>query len=188
MSGLSPRAPERTEAEIVKWVGLIVLLVLLTASPAVSQVADDKLVVPGARIGNWTLGMSIQDVVRVNGRANARPSIVSVFIPKMVWHSWDSLSLAVATHDQRKVEYLAVYQSRGYTTSKGIGYSSAKQAVFTAYGQPTVEGDIFVLGRIVPVLAYDTLGLAFFLDDDAVQVILIFRPGESGDLISTCGG
>ncbi len=188
MSGISLQAPEKTEVEVVKWVALIVLLILLTALPAASQGADDKLVVPGARIGNWTLGMSIQDVVRVNGPANAHPSIVSMFIPKIVWYSWDSLSLAVATHDRRRVEFLAVYQGRDYTTSRGVGYRSARRAVLTAYGQPTVEGDMFVQGRITPVLAYDKLGLAFFLDDDAVQVILVFRPGESGDLISTCGG
>ena len=58
--------------------------------------------------------------------------------------------------------------------------------MLTAYGEPTLEGDIFVQGRIVTILLYDRVGLAFFLNDDAVQVVLIFRPGEVDELIATC--
>ena len=167
---------------------VFLLILLLGVSPAASQVAGDKTVVPGTRIGQWTLEMSIQDLMRMNGPPSTRPSVVPTFIPRMVWYSWDPLGVAAGTHDRRKTQYLAIHQTRELVTQRGIGYRSSKKSVLAAYGEPTLEGDIFVQGRIVTVVLYDKIGLAVFLDEDVVQVLLIFRPGEAGDLISMCGG
>ncbi len=48
---------------------LSVFALLLLAPPAVSQVPDDKLIVPGQRIGKWTLEMTIADLERIYGPA-----------------------------------------------------------------------------------------------------------------------
>src|SRR3990170_4152679 len=68
-----------------------VLILLLLAPPAVSQIPDDKLIVPGVRIGKWTLKMTINDLLRMNGQrvgggggaaieqANARDFVSSDF-------------------------------------------------------------------------------------------------------------
>lgn len=169
----------------MKYAALLVLL-LLTASPATSQVADDKTVVSGTRIGKLTLETPIQDLVRMSGPVSPRPSIVGAFIPDAVWYSWDSLGLAAGTHDRKRTDFLAVYRGLDYRTPRGIGYRTARKAIFSAYGEPTAEGDIFVQGRIITVLGYDKIGLAFFLHDDVVEVLLIFRPGEMGELSIGC--
>ena len=48
---------------------LLLLTVLLLAPRAVAQAPDDKLIVPGVRIGKWTLKMTIPDLERMNGFA-----------------------------------------------------------------------------------------------------------------------
>lgn len=164
----------------------VLFLLLAIASPAASQVVDDKVVVPGTRIGRLALEMPIQDLMRMNGPASARPSSVATFIPEATWVSWDSLGLAAGTHDRKRTDYLAVYQGSDYKTQRGVGYKASRKAVVSAYGEPTVEGDIFVQGRIITILAYDRIGLAFFLHNDVVEVLLIFRPGELVELIMSC--
>ena len=164
----------------------LLLLLLLTAPPVAAQVPDDKMVMPGVRIGRLTLETPIQDLLRMNGPLSARPSIVAVFIPDATWYSWESLGLAAGTHDRKRIDYLAVYLRSDYRTPRGTGLRAARKAILTAYGEPTAEGDIFVQGRIITILGYDKVGLAFFLQNDVVEVLLIFRPGELGELSIGC--
>lgn len=170
----------------MRFLTFLLALLLAGASPAVSQVADDKIVVAGVRIGRWTLDTAIPELLRMNGPPSARPSMVSSFIPDATWYSWESFGFAAGTHDRRKTEYLALHNTRNYTVPRGTGIGASKGAVLAAHGEPTFEGDFFVQGRIVTILAYRKSGLAFFLDRDAVQVLLIFRPGEMDDLTMGC--
>ncbi|MGQ0549502.1 MAG: hypothetical protein ACT4PY_07520 [Armatimonadota bacterium] len=169
----------------MRYAALFVLL-LAVASPAASQAVDDKAVVPGTRIGRLALEMPIQDLMRMNWPASARSSIVATFIPEATWVSWDSLGLAAGTHDRKRTDYLAVYRGSDYRTQRGVGHRASRKTVVSAYGEPTVEGDLFVQGRIITMLAYDKIGLAFFLHGDVVEVLLIFRPGELVELIISC--
>lgn len=164
---------------------LPLLLVLLLTAPAASQVADDK-VVPGARIGKWTLDTSIPELLSMNGPPSTRPSIVSSFMPDATWYSWESLGVAAGTHDRRKTEFLALLDNRDYAVPRGAGIGASKKTALSVHGEPTFEGDLFVQGRIVTVLAYSKSGLAFFVDNGSVRVLLIFRPGELEDLIQGC--
>ena len=50
---------------------LLVLSLLLAVGPAAPQALDDALIVPGERIGKWTLQMTIDDLVRCNGPARS---------------------------------------------------------------------------------------------------------------------
>ncbi len=47
---------------------LAVLILLLLAPSVVSQVPDDKPIVPGVRIGKWTLEMTIDTLLQMNVR------------------------------------------------------------------------------------------------------------------------
>jgi hypothetical protein len=132
--------------------------------------------------------MSVQEFLRTNGPAGPRPSVATQYVPRMTWHSWDHLGIGAGSHDRRKVEFLAIYAVRDLTTERGVGIRSSRRAVLAAYGSPELEGDIFVQGKIIPVLIYNKMGLAFFLNEDSVDLMLIFRPGDGGDLISLCGG
>jgi len=67
----------------MKLVWSLLMMLLLTASPASSQVPDDAPIMPGLRIGRWTLEMTIDDLVRVNGQggtvALSHPAYVGAF-------------------------------------------------------------------------------------------------------------
>ncbi len=164
------------------------LLSLLFSPGATAQISPDRVVVPGERVGTWSLGLTIPDLLRVNGPPGARPSIISALVPKAVWYSWDSVSLAAGTHDRRRTQYLGVYRDRDFITPKGVGLGSRKRAVLAAHGEPALEGDIFVQGKIYTVLAYNKIGLALFMHEDVVQVVLVFRPGEMEELLVACEG
>src|SRR5690349_1893003 len=49
---------------------LLVSMVLLVAPLAIAQPRDDRLIVPGVRIGKWRPGVSIDELVRPHGKAN----------------------------------------------------------------------------------------------------------------------
>lgn len=164
----------------------LLLLVFTGASPALSQVSDDKIVVPGVRIGRWTLETPIPELLRMNGSPSSRPSIVSALIPGATWYSWDGFGIAAGTHDRRITAYLALYDERDYAAPRGVGIKASRSAVLSAHGEPTYEGDFFVQGRTLTVLAYDKTGLAYFLHNGTVQILLIFHPGNLQHLIVSC--
>ncbi len=166
---------------------LLLALSALAALPVAAQTPLDKIAVPGSQVGRWDLNMSVQDFLRTNGPAGPRPSVATQYVPRMTWYSWDHFGFGAGSHDRRKVEFLAIYSVRDLTTERGVGIRSSRRAVLAAYGSPELEGDIFVQGKIIPVLIYNKIGLALFLNDDTVDLMLIFRPGDGGDLISLCG-
>ena len=48
---------------------LLAFLLILHGTPVQSGVPNDKVVVPGVRVGKWTLTMTLDDLVRMNGYA-----------------------------------------------------------------------------------------------------------------------
>ena len=109
----------------MRFVPVLLVVLLFGASPAASQVADDKAVIPGVRIGKWTLDTAIPDLLRTNGQPTSRPSIMSTFMPSATWYAWDSLGFAAGTNDRKRTEYLAVYAGRDYTLPRGAGIGAA---------------------------------------------------------------
>jgi len=169
----------------MRFLPVLLVVLLAGASPAAAQVADDKTVVPGVRIGRWTLLTSIPELLRMNGSPSSRPSVASLLVPAATWYSWDSLGIAAGTHDRRNTAYLAVYDG-DYAAPRGVGIGVSRNAVLTVHGEPTYEGDLVDRGRTITVLAYDKIGLAYFLHNDVVQVFLIFHPGNLQHLIISC--
>lgn len=178
----------RTVSRVVAAGLLLPALIALVALPIVAQTLLDKIAIPGSRVGRWDLNMSVQEFLRMNGPAGPRQSVATQYVPSMTWYSWDHLGFGMGSHDRRKVEFLAIFAVRDLTTARGVGIRSSRQTVFGAYGSPEIEGDIFVGGKIITVLVYNTMGLALFLNGGAVDLMLIFRPGDGADLISLCGG
>jgi len=123
---------------------LAVLLLFLIASTALSQVPDDKLIVPGQRIGKWTLDMTIDDLFRINGTGICTSPITSpAYVSPFIVCLWLSNPLNALTRDRKKVEVLAVTTAgmeavaRVFKTEKGIGTGSMSADVLAAYGNPT---------------------------------------------------
>src|SRR3972149_2232950 len=169
----------------MRFLPVLLVVLLAGASPAAAQVADDKTVVPGVRIGRWKLLTSIPGLLRMNGSPSSRPSVASLLVPAATWYSWDSLGIAAGTHDRRNTAYLAVYDG-DYAAPRGVGIGGSRNAVLTVNGEPTYEGDLVDRGRTITVLAYDKIGLVYFLHNDVVQVFLIFHPGNLQHLIISC--
>ncbi len=48
----------------------VLFLLVVLAAPGFAQAPDDKLIVSGQRIGKWTLEMTIDDLLRINGPRN----------------------------------------------------------------------------------------------------------------------
>jgi len=91
--------PHPFEVMAMKAMTVVVLFLLLLAPPAVSQVPDDKLIVPGQRIGKWTLEMTIDTVLQMNGPRNIPRGIPGTPLDRMRayfadsndeiwWHWW----------------------------------------------------------------------------------------------------
>ncbi len=168
-------------------VGFALVIVLATgfrlAALAASHVPDDRLIVPGKRMGNVPLTMTIDDLLRANGMAvrglvtaGAPPSADAVYNSTALY--WNHLGISAITLDGRRVEalgvvwYGAIYP--GYRTHQGIGYGSNRAAVLSVYGGPTAET---APGPGWTRLIYDAAGIAFTLDGNKKLVeIFVFRP------------
>ncbi len=112
--------------------GVLILLILVPS--AISQVPDDKLIVPGQRIGKWTLEMTIDTLLQMNGPRNILPGIYPPATPvdpmrqwfpdsndAIWWHYWANLLFSAATRgrDAQRVEYIFI-ASDDFKTDKNI--------------------------------------------------------------------
>ncbi len=172
----------------MRWLGLITLLLLLGTSPVASQVRDDRLIVPGVRVGKWTLSMTIDDLLRMNGPAtrmlftagNAQATDAVFDYTVLGW--WDRLPLGAATYDQKTVAFLTLWVyspgSFSYKTDRGVGFGTTRSQVLKTYGGPTAEtSPLQRLGQTR--LIYDRMGIAFLCDGENVWTIDVFRPGTA---------
>lgn len=166
------------------------LTLLLFAQPAVSQVPDEQLIVPGQRIGRWSLDMTIGAFVEMNGPQNVIPgSLASPVEPMRAWfndsrddiwgHRWSNREFAAATRGRnaQRVEYIFTWNAASRTNT-GITPGSTGSAVVNAYGRPTaVVSQVRVGQPGQQRLIFDEIGLAVVLDRTGVtDLMLIFRP------------
>jgi hypothetical protein len=175
----------------MKAAGVLFLLFAL-AAPGFAQAPDDKLIVPGQRIGKWTLAMTVDDLVRMNGPRNGRPQFPAIGQVRGgpgtdLWaHRWDNLDLVAVTlgrESQRVLELAMLSGKPGYKTDNGIGVGSSRQAVQSAYGPPTaatVSKNPF--GVEMWTGCYDRIGLAVRAQGDVAQYVSVFRPGTAKQL------
>ncbi len=166
---------------------LVLVLVVMPVPTAASPIADDRLVVPGLRMGKWTLAMTIDDLVRMHGapirvqvQAGLPPAADAVY--DYVAFTWDRVPVtATVPAGRTRAEMLSVgFLSAGgrrFTTDKGIAFGAVRAEVLRAYGEPTAEtapqpGET----RLI----YDRIGIAFNLSvGRRVSGIAIFRPGTA---------
>ena len=151
---------------------LSVLALLLLAPSAVSQVPDDKLIVPGQRIGKWTLEMTMAELVQMNGRASSSRGTASDFAPGTWLHDWTRLNLRASTlgRDEQRIAFLLALDTV-YKTAKGLSLDASQEAVEAAYGKPTATTQF---DRWI----YDDHGLFFVIG----ATIGVFRPGTAKQL------
>ena len=175
----------------MKRISLFILILLILAPPAISQVPDDLLIVPGQRIGRVKLENSIDEVIQLYGNPssvfeNQRGLLLEGFdaLP-VTLHYWNNVALKVATRDRVKIEYIFLDAteplSSSYKTEQGIAIDTPRQVVERLYGQPTARAVSLVLQNI-PVKErwiYDKSGLFLSMIGGKVSTLGVFRPGEA---------
>jgi len=158
---------------------LSVLALVLLALPALSQVPDDKLIVPGQRIGKWTLELTVSELTQMNGRRSFVGAAVGTdLVGNFIAHCWDLqrlFLLCAFTADGRRVEWLR-FDHTGFATEKGAKPGGTRQQVVAAYGTPTADVE-WAAGSGRRII-YDQIGLAAHITSDgAVANFVVFRPG-----------
>jgi hypothetical protein len=161
--------------------------------PGYTQAPTDNLIVPGQRIGKWTLDMTIDDLVGMNGPQNANgaggqkvPVMLAQhttpdYVDNVYIHAWQNLYLTVGTlgENSQKVVYLTI-SSEDYKTAEGLSGNTPPQGVETLYGKPTAINEFG--GSNGSRMIYDDRGLAVRIFGNAVQSITVFRPGTANQI------
>lgn len=161
----------------MKRVGLFLLLLLLLAPPATSQVPDDKLIVSGQRIGKWTLEMTLDDLVRMNGPAvGLTPLLSPPHVGTLILYSWRTNPLTALTRDRRRTDALMISGPEPgadtFKTGKSIGIGSTRSSVIAAYANPAAT---IPVNPTTDFLIYDEIGITFNVVSDRVDAIWVFR-------------
>ena len=159
-----------------------------TAAPGNTAAPDDRLIVPGMRVGRWTLTMTLDDLLHLHGypvrlyvMAGLPPAAEAVF-DQMVFR-WDGVTVMAGTFvGRRHVEFLQtgflMPGGNRYRTDRGIGFLARRAVVMSAYGRPTAE---VVPQPMETRMIYDDLGVAFSLDAAGrIHTMFVFRPGTAG--------
>lgn len=180
--------------------GILASLVLTPL--VVSQVPNGKLIVPGQRIGQWTLAMTIDGLVRQKGPVvtthrpadgDAREGMteflwgVQFADPQQL--RGDKVELIAGTRDRKKIEYLSLRGIVDLRTIKGVRVGDFWTSIEAAHGRPsattkwtgpewTGRPGIGTFERWI----YDGKGLAFWLATGSVRRIYVFRPGTAKQL------
>jgi len=175
----------------MKRISLFILILLILAPPAISQVPDDLLIVPGQRIGRVKLDSSIDEVIQLYGNPSSTYETSAGLLLQgndallVTLYYWNSVALKVATRDRVKIEYIfldvTVPLMRGYKTEQGIARGVPRQVVERVYGQPTARTVTLVL-QGTPLQErwiYDRIGLWLSILVGDVYTLGVFRPGEA---------
>lgn len=165
---------------------LAVLLVFLPASTVPSKSPDASLIVPGQRIGPWTLDMTFTHLERLVGPPREKGWSLIEFdqVVSLRVYSWadaEAYFLGNFLGKSRPL-HLRVSQITQFSrTANGVGIGSPLSAVMAAYGRPTAMtrlGDDFAgFTRLI----YDDIGLALRVNTitETVVAISVFRPGTA---------
>jgi len=152
---------------------------LLLASSAASQTPDDNLIVPGQRIGKWTLAMSVEAIVKVLGEPPFLMEGLSGGVPTqpgVLAYDWRGpFGLGLGTKNDRTVLVLYTSGTLKYKTAKGVKYGAPLGSVESAYGKPTAT----LLAAQGSLDIYDRLGLAVRYHRGKVEIIAVFLPGTA---------
>ena len=159
------------------------LFVALFVMPvvAMAQSPDDKLIVPGVRIGSWRMDMTIEDLAKLNGPETNRSLIqFPDMVREFTFFRWPRLGMGADTLDGRHVQLLVLGiggMPIDHKTAEGIGFQSTAADVVKVFGPPTAET---VPREGQRNMIYDELGINFqvFLTG-RVNELRIFKPGTA---------
>jgi len=167
---------------------LLLACLFLGTSPSTLGASDDQFIVPGVRVGRWTLAMTLDDLLRQHGypvrqhvMAGLPPAAEAVF--DHVIFRWDRVTVMATTFmGQKRVEFLQtgflMPGGHRYRTDRQIGFLATRGEIMKTYGRPTAE---VIPQPLETRIIYDDLGVAFSLDmAGRAHTIFVFRRGTAG--------
>lgn len=163
-----------------------IVLVLLLLAPVTSGAPDENLIVPGQRIGRWTLTTTVAALETMNGRAGRyqfRAGTPVDVRSAYTLFEWKRLGLGALTFDGKTIGLLTV-SSIPYDTGKGVGVGAPLSSVLAAYGRPTartlIGDDLAGFVRVI----YDDIGLTLRVNSvtETVTQLGVFRPGAASSI------
>ena len=165
---------------------LLLFMVLLVAPHAVAQPRDDRLIVPGMRIGKWRPGMSVDELVRIHGEANGTFLFLkgsagdADFLRDALEYRWEADDMGVFTFGRPLAENLEVgrHNVLPYRTTAGVSLQGTRTDILRAYGKPAA---VSIPQPGYARWIYDALGIAFGVYESTGWIgrIAIFRPGSA---------
>ena len=150
---------------------IIVLLVLVSLAIICPTVLaqGDYLVIPGERIGSLTLGMSIDDAVRILGKPNDivgdpnHPEIGKTYF-------WNDCNISFSGAPEMKAKSI-VSSNKQYVTAEGVRTGSSGNDVVRAYGNGYEK--VYGNDKEKVFIIYKKLGLQFMISETNNLVLWI---------------
>ena len=164
---------------------IAIVLILAFADVSFPQTPDDGVIVPGERIGRWSLRLSFSKLARMTG-SEPLPFGPPDFRPglrEFGWFHGPAAGLYAATRDGRRMEYLEAWLSSSglasFKTARDIGKDSTQEAVVAAYGASSIQMPHWRGGvRLI----FDGSGLAVGIQEGKATRITVFRPGSAKEI------
>ena len=178
----------------------VIFLLLLSMRPGWSQppgspIPEDKRIVPGQRIGTWSLDMTVDDLKKSLDSPPDRGSPSQfyrrgpAFVPSMVVYRWElsnNRGLYAGSLDDRKIEYLEIrdesYKVGTHLPAPGPG--SDKDFVSQVMG-PESFSRSYADGAL-SLVVYDKIGVAFTVGTVGFGIfvartesVAVFRPNRA---------
>jgi len=166
---------------------LLVLLVLAASSapaPTSSKVPADNLIVPGHRIGRWTLDMTVDQFARATGQQpdNRHQHELDLRVPLA---DYCTTEICAFYRTKGTIAYLRVsHIGRASRTEKGVGIGSPLSAILETYGPPTATTRLGDESAGYIRVIYDRIGLSFRVNliTETTISISVFRPGSAASV------
>lgn len=165
---------------------LLLLMVLLVAPLATAEPGDDRLIVPGVRIGKWRPGMFVDELVRLHGKADGTFRFLkgaagdADFLREALEYRWEADDMAAFTFGRPLAVDLEVgrHNILPYRTTAHVGLQGTRADILGAYGKPTAAS---IPQSGYARLIYDALGIAFVVQERTAWInrIAVFKPGSA---------
>lgn len=159
---------------------LLLLFLLLPALTGPASRPTANLIVPGERIGPWSLGITVPQLRRLFGPSS--PSCRGWEVDQIGALGEYCPAEVYIFHRGNRPVHIRVGQITPFShTAEGIGIGSSLATVLATYGRPTGTsriGDDFGGYRR---LVYDGMGLALRVNlvTETVVAISVFKPGTA---------
>ncbi|GEM_PF-1402391 len=150
---------------VILTVGLLVYGVTVYLGSAAAQ--GGLPLVPGVSLADIPLGAPIAEVVQ---RFGAPSQVQLVGSDGTLAYSWDRYGITVYSRGKAVIAVATTNSLAG--AFQGIGIGTSADAVLKMLGKPRTGGQVAGYQGI----AYDSLGIAFGLDRQAVVAVMVFVP------------